>query len=83
MVSDEMRKYFAIRVCTGYYKVGQSPLPLYYELLLLVNQACAGHMSVCAWFIEITFVQTSLYLFLVCVYAPKAIDSHSREIKPK
>ena len=32
--SDEMWKYFAIRVCTGYGKVGHSPLLLYYELLL-------------------------------------------------
>ena len=35
VISDEMRKYFAIRVCTGYYRVGHSPLFLYYELLIL------------------------------------------------
>ena len=26
VISDETRKYFAIRVCTGYYRVGHSPL---------------------------------------------------------
>ena len=36
VISDETRKYFAIRVCTGYYRVGHSPLILYYELLLIV-----------------------------------------------
>ena len=29
VISDEMQKYFAIHVCTGYYRVGYSP-PLYY-----------------------------------------------------
>ena len=34
VISNETRKYFAIRVCTGYYRVGHSPLLLYYELLV-------------------------------------------------
>ena len=34
LISDETRKYFAICVCTGYYRVGHSPLLLYYELLV-------------------------------------------------
>ena len=29
VISDETRKYFAIRVCTGYYRVGHFPLILY------------------------------------------------------
>ena len=35
VISDETRKYFAIRICTGYYRVGHSPLYLYYELLII------------------------------------------------
>ena len=36
IISDDTRKYFAISVCTGYYRVGHSPLLLlYYELLIL------------------------------------------------
>ena len=35
VISDETREYFAIRVSTGYYRVGHSPLLLYYELLLI------------------------------------------------
>ena len=35
LISDGTRKYFAIRVCTGYYRVGHSPLLLYYELLII------------------------------------------------
>ena len=34
VISDEMRKYFAIHVCTGYYRVGHSPPILYYKLLI-------------------------------------------------
>ena len=35
VISDETWKYFSICVCTGYYRVGHSPLLLYYELLIL------------------------------------------------
>ena len=35
VISDETRKYFAICICTGYYRVGHSPLLLYYELLVI------------------------------------------------
>ena len=34
VISDETWKYFAIRIYTGYYRVGHSPLILYYELLV-------------------------------------------------
>ena len=34
VIRDEMWKYFAICVCTGYYREGHSPLLLYYELLV-------------------------------------------------
>ena len=36
VISDETWKYFAIRVCTAYYRVGHSPLLLYYELLVIL-----------------------------------------------
>ena len=32
VISDETQKYFATRVCTGYYRVGYSPPLLYNEL---------------------------------------------------
>ena len=38
VISDETQKYFAIRVCRGYYRVGHSPLILYYKLLIVLNK---------------------------------------------
>ena len=37
VISDEKQKYFAIRVCTDYYRVGHSSLLLYYELLYIIK----------------------------------------------
>ena len=33
------REYFTLRVCTGYTEVGYSPPPIYYELLLIVQDS--------------------------------------------
>ena len=45
VINDETRKYFAIYVCTAYYRVGHSPLILYYELLILVNNVISKLIS--------------------------------------
>ena len=44
VISDETRKYFAIRVSTGYYRVGHSSF-LYYELLLLLMQVLSDFQN--------------------------------------
>ena len=41
---------------------------------ILLNQACTGHRSVCAWFLEFVFVRISVCL-RVCVSAPEAINN--------
>ena len=47
VISDETRKYFAISVSTGCYRVGHSPLLLYYELLISLMKLQIGNDDIC------------------------------------
>ena len=48
----------------------------------LLNHACAGRRPVCAWFLEIVPMQTSVCVFVcVCVH-PKAINNLWRDMDP-
>ena len=47
-----------------------------------LNQARAGRRPARAWFLEITFMRTSVCVRVcVCVSAPRAIKNYSREMK--
>ena len=56
------------------------PLILILFIVLLLNQACAGHRPARAWFLEIVCVWTSVCVCMcvcvfVCVSAPEAISN--------
>ena len=58
-----------------------TPMNNFNVLLILcdfLNQACAGHRPVCAWFLRIASVRECLYACVfvcVCVSAPEAINN--------
>ena len=56
--------------------------PLLLISVFLLNQARAGRRPARAWFLEITFMRTSVCVrACVCVSAPRAIKNYSREMK--
>ena len=58
----------------GEYYPSSEEWPQYVECLEFLNQAHAGLWPVCAWFLRIVSVRTSVCV-CVCVSVPKAINN--------